>query len=94
MDKAFADMTALEAGAIANPDEGRMVGHYWLRHPELAPTERAEEQVTEPINELKRFAEQVHTGHVRAAEAMFQTDPARRDRWLGAWSAVGRSSAG
>ena len=29
--RALADMAALEAGAIANPDEGRMVGHYWLR---------------------------------------------------------------
>jgi glucose-6-phosphate isomerase len=31
--KAFADMKALELGAIANPDEQRMVGHYWLRTP-------------------------------------------------------------
>ena len=30
-------MKALEAGAIANPDEQRMVGHYWLRAPALAP---------------------------------------------------------
>ncbi|MEZ0255713.1 MAG: glucose-6-phosphate isomerase, partial [Chthoniobacter sp.] len=29
--KAFASMKELEAGAIANPDEKRMVGHYWLR---------------------------------------------------------------
>lgn len=34
---AFAQMAALEAGAIANPDEGRRVGHYWLRAPQLAP---------------------------------------------------------
>ncbi|MFZ5477718.1 MAG: glucose-6-phosphate isomerase [Myxococcota bacterium] len=34
---AFEAMRALEAGAIANPDEGRRVGHYWLRAPELAP---------------------------------------------------------
>ena len=34
---AFADMAALEAGAVANPDEGRRVGHYWLRAPDLAP---------------------------------------------------------
>ena len=34
----YADMDALEKGAIANPDEKRMVGHYWLRAPELAPT--------------------------------------------------------
>ena len=36
--KAFADMEALEKGAIANPDENRMVGHYWLRDSSLAPT--------------------------------------------------------
>jgi glucose-6-phosphate isomerase len=35
--RAFADMAALEQGAIANPDEGRQVGHYWLRAPGLAP---------------------------------------------------------
>ena len=37
--QAFKDMAALEQGAIANPDENRMVGHYWLRNPELAPAE-------------------------------------------------------
>ena len=37
MARAFADMAALEQGAVANPDEKRMVGHYWLRTPELAP---------------------------------------------------------
>ena len=31
--KAFAAMRELEAGAIANPTEKRMVGHYWLRNP-------------------------------------------------------------
>ncbi|KAF0918446.1 hypothetical protein E2562_024231 [Oryza meyeriana var. granulata] len=35
---AFAAMGELEKGAITNPDEGRMVGHYWLRDPGLAPT--------------------------------------------------------
>ena len=34
---AFSSMAALESGAVANPDEGRRVGHYWLRAPELAP---------------------------------------------------------
>jgi len=34
----IAALQALEAGAIANPDEGRQVGHYWLRDPELAPS--------------------------------------------------------
>ena len=38
IDRAFAGMKALESGAIANPDEKRMVGHYWLRNSSLAPT--------------------------------------------------------
>lgn len=62
--RAFDDMVALEAGAIANPDEGRMVGHYWLRNPGLAPDEMIKAQITEPIKELKRFAQQVHTGQI------------------------------
>eukprot|EP00897_Mesotaenium_endlicherianum_P004417 jgi/Mesen1/4002/ME000211S03185 len=36
-ERAFKSMEELEKGAIANPDENRMVGHYWLRAPELAP---------------------------------------------------------
>jgi len=35
--RAFADVLATERGAVVNADEGRMVGHYWLRTPELAP---------------------------------------------------------
>ncbi len=62
--KAFEDMKALEAGAIANPDEDRMVGHYWLRNADLAPTAELKAAITEPLKALKRFAEQVHTGRV------------------------------
>ena len=39
VEKAFTAMRKLEAGAIANPDEKRMVGHYWLRNPRLAPND-------------------------------------------------------
>ncbi len=35
--KAFEYMRDLEAGAVANVDEDRMVGHYWLRDASLAP---------------------------------------------------------
>lgn len=34
---AFAAMERLEAGSVANKDEGRQVGHYWLRDPARAP---------------------------------------------------------
>ena len=45
MQRAFDAMEALEKGAIANPDEGRMVGHYWLRAPGMAPTPELAEQI-------------------------------------------------
>lgn len=37
MQSAYQTMDLLEKGAMANPDENRMVGHYWLRDPHLAP---------------------------------------------------------
>ena len=36
---ALEQMKELEDGAISNPDENRMVGHYWLRNPLLAPND-------------------------------------------------------
>jgi glucose-6-phosphate isomerase len=65
IDRAFADMVALESGAIANPDEGRMVGHYWLRNAELAPSVELRAQITEPIKALKEFARKVHAAEIK-----------------------------
>lgn len=53
INKAFDDMKALEAGAIANPDENRRVGHYWLRNADLAPTPELREAITAPLADLK-----------------------------------------
>jgi len=54
VEKAYADLTKLEAGEIANPDENRMVGHYWLRNADLAPNDEIRAQITEPIEQLKQ----------------------------------------
>jgi glucose-6-phosphate isomerase len=62
--RAFADMEALEAGGLANPDEGRMVGHYWLRNPDLAPSDEVRAAITEPLAALKAFANQIHSGEI------------------------------
>ena len=35
-DLSFEQMQELEKGAIANPDENQMVGHYWLRNPTMS----------------------------------------------------------
>ena len=62
--KVFRQMAELEDGALANPDEGRMVGHYWLRTPYLAPSREITEQIETTIAEIKAFAAKVHSGEV------------------------------
>jgi glucose-6-phosphate isomerase len=62
--KAFAAMRALETGAIANPSEKRMVGHYWLRNPALAPSAEIRTEIEETIKGIKTFAADVHAGRI------------------------------
>src|SRR5437773_3291884 len=66
IEQAFAAMGQLEAGAIANPTEKRMVGHYWLRNPALAPTPAIRAEIEDTIQHIKRFAEDVHSGKITA----------------------------
>lgn len=61
---AFDEMAALEQGAIANPDERRRVGHYWLRAPELAAPEDAA-AIKAALAQVKTFARTVHDGAVK-----------------------------
>ena len=64
VEKAFAAMRELEAGAIANPDENRMVGHYWLRTPKLAPSAELRMGIEETNAQIKQFAADVHAGRI------------------------------
>src|SRR5213596_947606 len=64
--KALASMRELEAGAIANLTEKRMVGHYWLRNPARAPTTEIRQEIEETINRIKKFAEDIHAGKITA----------------------------
>ena len=72
--QAFKDMEALEQGAIANPDENRMVGHYWLRTPELAPTQELRTEIAQGIEQIETFAQQIHSGGIHPPEAPKFTD--------------------
>ena len=62
---AYTAMRDLEAGAVANVDQRRMVGHYWLRDAALAPVDGADR---EPIRssiessryEIADFARAIH----------------------------------
>ena len=67
--KAFAGMTALESGAIANPDEHRMVGHYWLRDAARAPETSIRKAIEDTVAAIKHFANDVHAGRIRPERA-------------------------
>lgn len=63
---ALDDMAALENGAIANPDEHRMVGHYWLRNPAIAPTDDIRKAIVDTLAKIRKFAKDVHEGAIAA----------------------------
>jgi len=69
MQKAFKTMDALESGAVANPDENRMVGHYWLRNPALAPSAEIRREIEETGKAILQFARNVHTGKIKPQKA-------------------------
>jgi hypothetical protein len=66
MQRAFAAMRDLEKGAIANPDESRMVGHYWLRNPELAPNSFLRSKIESTLDSILDFSHDVVSGKVFA----------------------------
>ncbi len=73
-EKAFQDMDALEGGAIANPDEDRMVGHYWLRDSHLAPTPELQQEIKDTLEQISAFTQKVHTGVIHPPGATKFTD--------------------
>lgn len=70
--KAFSEMEALEKGAIANADEKRMVGHYWLRNPALSPTPEIRKEIESTVESIKNFASDVHAGRIAGSGGPFK----------------------
>ncbi|MEM1447130.1 MAG: glucose-6-phosphate isomerase, partial [Planctomycetota bacterium] len=71
---AYAAMDELEGGAIANPDENRMVGHYWLRAPGLAPDPELTKAIHDTVEDVKAFADAVHGKSITPPSAAKFTD--------------------
>jgi glucose-6-phosphate isomerase len=71
---AFDSVTKLEQGAIANPDENRMVGHYWLRNPDIAPTQEIKEEISNGLLKIKEFAQKIHSGTITTPQGEKFTD--------------------
>lgn len=63
---AFSEMQELEGGAIANRDEGRMVGHYWLRNPSLSPSDDIRQEIEAAIEQILAFSAKIHNGAISA----------------------------
>lgn len=72
LEMAFKEMKALEQGVQANLDEKRMVGHYWLRAPELAPQPKISADIAQTIQNIKNFAANVHNGSISGQAGTFQ----------------------
>jgi len=67
--RALTAMAQLEAGAIANPDEKRMVGHYWLRDASRAPSPELRAEIGKCLAEIQVFTRAVHKGKIRPQKA-------------------------
>ena len=72
--RAHAAMRELERGAIANPDENRMVGHYWLRNPALAPAPELRDAITNTLAAIKTFSAKIHSGEIKGSTGKTFTD--------------------
>jgi hypothetical protein len=70
VERAFQAMQQLEKGAIANPDEKRMVGHYWLRAPELAPNSQVRGEVEDTNEAIYEFVRTIHSGEVKTQNVL------------------------
>lgn len=62
--RAFAEMAALEGGAVANATEGRQVGHYWLRAPERAPTVGLAGAIGDANQAMRDLLDKIRSGAV------------------------------
>ncbi len=66
---AIGAMGAIEAGSVANVDEQRKVGHYWLRTPEIAPDRAIRAAIEETLTRIGDFVTDVHAARIRPGRA-------------------------
>jgi glucose-6-phosphate isomerase len=71
--RALTAMAALEGGAQANGDEGRMVGHYWLRAPGLAPNADIGAAIRQAQADVQELAGAVREGRLSGHDGPFRS---------------------
>ncbi|KAL5070497.1 hypothetical protein RYX36_021384 [Vicia faba] len=60
----------LEKGVIVNPDEGRMVGHFWLRDSNRAPNSFLKSQSDKTFDVICGFADDVVSGKIKPPSSL------------------------
>lgn len=63
-ERAFEEMSCLEGGDIVNVDEKRMVGHYWLRSPDLSPSAEIHDAIINMRHSIQSFADDIRAGRI------------------------------
>lgn len=71
-ERSYSHMIALEKGEVGNPDENRMVGHYWLRNPELAPDSEIKTEIVSTIKDINDFSSKVISGEIQGSSGAFK----------------------
>lgn len=62
--KGLSELTRIETGEAVNSDEGRMVGHYWLRDSATAPNPEIAKLIEDEKEKIKQFAVDVKKGKI------------------------------
>ena len=71
---AFNALDKLENGAIANIDENRQVGHYWLRNSSIAPNHILKNNIDNEICSIKEFGKEILNGNILNSKGQNYTD--------------------
>ncbi len=71
---ALDEVAAMERGDVVNTDEGRQVGHWWLRAPERAPTLELAQAIDATASDVRAFAADVRAGRLRGDAGQAWTD--------------------
>jgi len=82
----FNAVDELENGAIANIDENRQVGHYWLRNSSIAPNHIVKNKIDNEISSIKKFGNDILEGSILNSKDQEYTDVL----WIG----IGGSALG
>ena len=70
----FNALDELENGAIANIDENRQVGHYWLRNSSIAPNNILKNKIDNEISSIKEFGKEILEGNILNSKDQKYTD--------------------